>query len=47
MLGAGEGAALIASKKPSKPIIAERHWDVFAKHKQRKKSRWDIFRRNG
>ena len=47
MLGAGEGASLIASKKTTKPIIAERHWDVFAKHKQRKKSRWDIFRRNG
>jgi len=46
MLGAGEGTALIA-KKQSKPIVADRHWDVFSKHKQKRNRKWDIFRRNG
>ena len=47
MLGAGEGAALISNKKNNKTIIADRHWDVFAKHKQKRNRKWDIFRRNG
>ena len=46
-MGAGEGRTLLAGKHPNEPIIANKDWDVFAKHKQRKKSRWDIFRRNG
>jgi len=46
MMGAGEGHALLTKKRTGEPIVAKRNWDVFAKHKKKKRT-WDIFRRNG
>jgi len=37
MLGAGEGRALLTNQKPSQPVVAKRDFDVFAKHKTKRR----------
>ena len=42
MLGAGEGRALMNSQRPAQPVVAQRNFDVFSKHKpkQRRQGLW-------
>lgn len=37
MLGAGEGRALMNNQKPAQPVVAQRNFDVFSKHKPQKR----------
>ena len=49
LMGAGEGRTLLAGKHQNQPTIVNKDWDVFAKQKNKRKTKkiWDIFRKNG
>ena len=48
-MGAGEGRTLLSGKHQNQPTIVNKDWDVFAKQKNKRKTKkiWDIFRKNG